>query len=158
MNQAQADFLRQMGVKHHSELLDPMRRLDFANLHDEPDVAPEQAEPALTEGQRLYLASGAGGGSVAGLDAIQREIFNSMGTPTDTTAGASHASAASRDLDHAKLNAAYPNSPTQRLTIAYAWDTVLQDRKEAAAGIAPELRESRNDIARARELVGPYLT
>ncbi|TIN95694.1 MAG: hypothetical protein E5Y06_10585 [Mesorhizobium sp.] len=158
MNAAQKEYLAASG-KASVEDFEPgsIAKLEFANLADILEIKPVETAPEYSQAQVQYLC----GQSVDELDSEHLEIFNRLGTPTggsSTTDGTSAAKlSGTRDFDHAKLNAAYPNSPTQRLTIAYAWDTVLQDRNEAASGIAPELRESRNDISRARELVAPYL-
>lgn len=163
MTRAQERLLHENGVSHPCEL-DAMRRLDFANLAGLPsddDAILEISNPELSEGQIQYL----GGRAITDLDDFQREIFNKIGpAPAAATAvalmglqPAPRVAGGPPGLDTARLNRDHAGNVNLRLEIAYAYDVVMQNHRESLRGIPPENRESRREIVRARELVGPYL-
>ncbi|TPI80432.1 hypothetical protein [Mesorhizobium sp. B2-8-9] len=152
--QSQKDFLAANGVGSVDELA-PLRRLEWcelASVLDEPK--PESDKPVETKAQRQFLC----GQSFDDLDDFSKEIYLKMGatkavTDDGNTTPASKPAGPPR-LDPKKLEGL---TPLRRSQLHEHAQVLAQHHREAMAGIAPHLRESRWDIDAARLQTAPYL-
>ncbi|TGS97467.1 hypothetical protein EN814_09750 [Mesorhizobium sp. M2D.F.Ca.ET.171.01.1.1] len=151
MNQNQKDFLAQHGVATVNDLTDPLRRLEYTEIDPAPDPAPIETETE-TEAQRQFLC----GQSFDDLSDFSKEIYLKMGASKAVTdvGTAAPARPGPPRLDPKKLEGL---TPLRRSQLFEHVQVLEQNHREAMAGIAPHLRDSRWEVEAARLQTAPYL-
>ncbi|TGP27956.1 MULTISPECIES: hypothetical protein [unclassified Mesorhizobium] len=156
MNASQKQFLAERSAATVNDL-EPLQRLMWLEIDSSPD--PVESGPEYTGAQLEWLATYRNDEEreAALADPFLRDIFDGMRSKKPTPEGT--AAVAPKRTGPPMLSPRKLESlpPLRRAQLFEHAQVLAQDHREALAGIAPHLRESRWDIEAARLQAGPYL-